>query len=466
MGSRPSARSMRASSAWNRGTSCVPVVAASHVQAVIGERAGGGDVAQVEVMAGVVVLRGASRGACLPARSRRQSLRARRRCRPGRGRRSRDSASESLCPCVVFRRLSFVHGLGREPPGFGQEAQGERDVAGVPEPDRCLLGLSKRLPPVVVEPSDRPRLGQPSEPGSEQGEVVGKERPLSQRHRRAEVLGPSGRREAGEDPVAPIELPEHPPEVIVATQPVPEKIERVLLTTSKPRGLDEPFVAVEHGRFARLGVGALLQSGAEGLGHHVEDPLGWAAEQGAEALAQEGVRGPGDGRVGAVLENQPSASKTPEQRDQTGLRVQEEPRHLASGVDQHTEQIERHAAGEHGQAGEQLPLLDRQAFCVVREHARELGRFRVVARHGVEVEVLHRLDASMRRRSGGRSRGPPPTARGSPPGRPRCGAPHRPQPHPSREGRPPPPPARGRRGACRGTRGSSSPGDRRGESAT
>ena len=233
---------------------------------------------------------------------------------------------------------------------------------------------------------------------SEQAEVVGEERPVSQDHRRAEVLGPAGRREAGEDAVAPIELPEHLREVTVMTQPVQEKIERVPLTTSKPCGLDEPFVAVEHRRFIRQSVGALVESGAEGLGHHVEDPFGRAAEQGAEALAQKGVRGPGDGRIGAVLENQPSAPKTPEQPDQTGLCVQEESGHLAASIDQHTEQIERYAAGEHGQAGEQLPLLDWQAVCVVREHARELRRFRIVAPHRIEVEALDLFDAPVRER--------------------------------------------------------------------
>ena len=53
VGSTPSARSMRASSAWNAGSSSFQLLLRATLQAVVGERAGGGDVAQVEVMAGV-----------------------------------------------------------------------------------------------------------------------------------------------------------------------------------------------------------------------------------------------------------------------------------------------------------------------------------------------------------------------------------------------------------------------------
>ena len=144
---------------------------------------------------GRTAIRSDERVACLPARSRRQSLRARRRCRPGRGRRSRDSASEFVSSDLVFRRLSFVHGLGREPPGFGQEAQGERDVAGVLEPGRCLLGLSKRL-----YSSYRRVVGSPTPRPAGRAWPANRARSLARNdrrraiHRRAEVLGPAGRR--------------------------------------------------------------------------------------------------------------------------------------------------------------------------------------------------------------------------------------------------------------------------------
>lgn len=62
---------------------------------------------------------------------------------------------------------------------------------------------------------------------------------------------------------------------------------------------------------------------------------------------------------------------------------------------QHAEQIDRHAAGEHREPGQQLPLVLRQPLRVVGEHSCELGRPRVVALDRVEVELLDRLDASL-----------------------------------------------------------------------
>ena len=139
VGSRPSARSMRASSAWNRGTSSFQLsLRASRCR--VGERAGGGDVAQVEVMAGV--LRSAERVRVdLPSSSVAAAKSARAAAMSPRAWAAMArKASEFALLDVVLSPPRLRHGFGREPPGFGQAAQFERDLAGVLEPDRCLLG--------------------------------------------------------------------------------------------------------------------------------------------------------------------------------------------------------------------------------------------------------------------------------------------------------------------------------------